>query len=199
MHAAESRTDASFSDGQRNKQCAARFLTDEQYAKLRDASSDYLKPLFVTAYFTGVRLGELLAWQWDQIDWAQGFVTLHAKETKSGHARVVPILNGDMNDWLKWARKWSNECPQVFNRIGEPIKDFRWAWREACKAAEVPDLKFHDLRRTAVRNMRRAGVSQVVRMRITGHRTDSMERRYNIVDVEDIKTAKKLMERSKPE
>src|SRR5260370_625636 len=53
-------------------------------------------------------------------------------------------------------------------------------------------------RRTAVRNMRRAGVSQVVRMRITGHRTDSMERRYNIVDVEDIKAAKELLEKSQP-
>ena len=66
---------------------------------------------------------------------------------------------------------------------------------KACKAAEIPDLKFHDLRRTAVRNMRRAGVAQVVRMRITGHRTDSMERRYNIVDIEDIRSAKDLMER----
>ena len=42
--------------------------------------------------------------------------------------------------------------------------------------------------------MRRAGVSQIVRMRITGHRTDSMERRYNIVDVEDIRTAQQQME-----
>jgi integrase len=72
---------------------------------------------------------------------------------------------------------------------------FRGAWRSACKSAGVPDLKFHDLRRTAVRNMRRAGVPQVVRMRITGHRTDSMERRYNIVDVEDIRSAKELMQR----
>jgi integrase len=163
---------------------------------LRDALPDNLKPLFVTAYFTGVRLGELVAWQWDQVDWAQGFVTLHAGETKSGHARVVPILAGDMHDWLEWALKWSDGCARVFNRLGDPIKDFRWAWKEACKSAGVPDLKFHDLRRTAVRNMRRAGVPQVVRMRITGHRTDSMERRYNIVDVEDIKAAKKLLEAS---
>ena len=54
------------------------FLTDEQRAKLRDTLPDDLKPLFVTAYFTGVRLGELLAWEWDQVDWKQGFVTLNA-------------------------------------------------------------------------------------------------------------------------
>ena len=64
----------------------------------------------------------------------------------------------------------------------------------ACAEASVPELKFHDLRRTAARNMRRAGVPQVVRMRITGHSTDSMERRYNIVDVEDLKTAKLQIE-----
>ena len=87
----------------------------------------------------------------------------------------------------------------MFNRTGEAIKSIRGAWQNACTNADVPDLKFHDLRRTAVRNMRRAGVSQVVRMRITGHRTDSMERRYNIVDVEDLKAAKMLMERSKSE
>jgi integrase len=170
------------------------FLSDEQYAALRDALPDCLRPLFVSAYFTGVRLGELLAWSWEQVDWEQGFVTLLADETKSGHARAVPILAGDMHEWLKWAQEHSNGCAQVFNREGTPIKQFRAAWENACKAAEVPDLKFHDLRRTAVRNMRRAGVSQVVRMRITGHRTDSMERRYNIVDVEDIKSAKELME-----
>ncbi len=41
------------------------FLTDERYSKLRDTLPDYLKPLFVIAYFSGVRLGELLAWKWD--------------------------------------------------------------------------------------------------------------------------------------
>lgn len=170
------------------------FLTDQQYAKLRDALPDYLRPLYVTAYFTGVRLGELLAWTWDNVDFKQGFVTLTAENTKSGYARAVPILAGDMRAWLEWSRDTANGCDFVFHRAGDPIKHFRAAWITACKEAEVPDLKFHDLRRTAVRNMRRAGVAQVVRMRITGHRTDSMERRYNIVDIEDIRSAKDLME-----
>jgi len=50
-----------------------------------------------------VRLGELQAWQWKQIDWEQGFVTLNAEETKSGYAHVVSILACDMRDWLKSA------------------------------------------------------------------------------------------------
>jgi integrase len=171
------------------------FLTDEQYTRLRDSLPDYLRPLFVTGYFTGVRLGELLAIEWDQVDWEQEFITLHAEETKSGHTRAVPIFDGDMRDWLIWSRENAEGCPRVFHRNGTPIKEFRGAWKAACQLASVPDLKFHDLRRTAVRNMRRIGVSQVVRMRITGHRTDSMERRYNIVDIEDIKSAKELMRR----
>jgi len=171
------------------------FLTDQQYAKLRDVLPDYLRPLFVVAYFTGVRLGELLAWTWDKVDFRQGFVTLSAEETKSGYARAVPIIGGDMRTWLEWSRDNANGCDYVFHRAGSPIKHFRAAWATACQSAEVPELKFHDLRRTAVRNMRRAGVAQVVRMRITGHRTDSMERRYNIVDIEDIRSAKDLMER----
>lgn len=148
----------------------------------------------MTAYFTGVRLGELLAWEWSQVDWKQGFITLNADDTKTGHSRAVPILKGDMRKWLEWTLKQSNECPKVFNCVGQPIKNFRHSWQNGSASAGVPELKFHDLRRTAVRNMRRAGVPQVVCMRITGHRTDSMERRYNIVDVDDLKSAKALLE-----
>jgi integrase len=82
-----------------------------------------------------------------------------------------------------------------FNRGGRQIKDFRGGWEQACKKAGVPELNFHDLRRTAVRNMRRAGVPQVIRMKISGHKTNSMERRYDIVDVDDLGIAKEFMER----
>jgi len=103
-----------------------------------------------------------------------------------------------MGDLLVAAKKEHDEkwpqSPWVFNRGGERIIDFRWAWDEACKRAGVPDLNFHDLRRTAVRNMRRAGIPQVIRMKISGHKTDSMERRYNIVDSEDLQMAKELLQ-----
>ena len=159
------------------------FLSDEQYDALRDALPAELKPLFVVAYETGIRRGELTAIRWSQVDFESGFITLERGETKNDEARSAPIIDGDMRELLLAAKAERDEhwpdCEYVFHRTGEPIRDFRWAWKEACKKAGVPDLNFHDLRRTAVRNMRRAGVPQVVRMKISGHKTDSMERRYN--------------------
>jgi integrase len=174
------------------------FLSDEQYTSLLKELPSELKPLFAVGYATGIRLGELRPIGWDQTDLSEGFIVLHKGETKNGDGRMVPILEGDMQDLLTEAKKerdanWP-DSPWVFNRQGEQIKDFRWAWEQACKRAGVPDVKFHDLRRTAVRNMRRDGVPQVVRMKISGHKTDSMERRYNIVDGDDIKIAKSLMQ-----
>ena len=102
-----------------------------------------------------------------------------------------------MRTWLEWSFNESNGGTAVFHRDGQPIKSFRRVWIKACEEAGVPELKFHHLRRTAVRNMRRAGVPQVVRMKITGHRTDSMERSYNIVDIDDTKSAREMMQKRK--
>ncbi len=87
------------------------------------------------------------------------------------------------------ARKAHPECAYIFHRAGEPIREFRKAWRTACKAAGVAGLRFHDLRRTAVRNMVRAGVSQAVAMAVSGHKTDNVFRRYDITSDEDLRRA----------
>ena len=70
-----------------------------------------------------------------------------------------------------------------------PVGDFRKAWASACRAAKVPGRLFHDLRRTAVRNMIRAGVPQTVAMSISGHRTIAMFNRYNIASQDDKREA----------
>lgn len=139
------------------------------------------------------------AWTWDRVDFAQSFVTLHANETKSGYSRAVPVVEGTCANricgrasTLRTAPKSSTGTVSQSGSLGLP-------GNRLSNQPMYPELKFHDLRRTAVRNMRRAGVPQVVRMRITGHRTDSMERRYNIVDIEDLKTARQLMERATTE
>lgn len=63
------------------------------------------------------------------------------------------------------------------------------SWREACKKAGVPGRVLHDLRRSAVRNLERAGVSRSVAMKMTGHKTESVYRRYAIVSESDLREA----------
>jgi integrase len=74
------------------------------------------------------------------------------------------------------------------------IRDFLESWELSCQAAGVPGLLFHDLRRTAVRNLRRAGVAESVIMKITGHRTRGVFERYNITDQTDTIEAGKAAE-----
>ena len=79
--------------------------------------------------------------------------------------------------------------PLVFHRSGRAIHSFRRSWKEACKKAGVPGLLFHDLRRSAVRNLERASVPRSVAMKLTGHKTESIYRRYAIVAEADLREA----------
>jgi len=103
---------------------------------------------------------------------------------------AVPIY-GDMRVYIEMQPHTSE---YLFARGSLPIRDFRMNWNVACQAAGVQGLLFHDLRRTAVRNLRRAGVAESVIMKITGHRTRGVFERYNITDQTDTLEAGKMAE-----
>jgi integrase len=108
--------------------------------------------------------------------------------------RELPFY-GEMEHWLRRQHERSPEgCQWVFFHNSRPVGAQLRGWREACEAAGVPALLFHDLRRAAVRNMRLAGIDQSVRMKISGHKTTSMEARCNILDDADLKEAATKMD-----
>ena len=78
------------------------------------------------------------------------------------------------------------------------MKSFRWAWGDACRLAGCPDRLLHDLRRTAVRNLIRAGVPERVAMPLTGHQTRSVFERYNIVSEGDLRAAARTLDAAHP-
>jgi integrase len=166
------------------------FLEPEQYERLLEKLPANLKALYACGYHIGARKGELLKIQWSQVDFEASVIRLTAGQTKGKKPRSLPIY-GDMERWLRFQQK---ECPKecsfvFFGARNRPVSAHLFGWAETCKEAGLPGLLFHDLRRSAVRNMKRAGVQDKVAMEISGHRTRSVFDRYNIVDEGDIGSA----------
>jgi integrase len=171
------------------------FLEQDQYERLLEELPSNLKALFVCGYHTGARKNELRRIRWEQVDFDGGLIRLSVAQTKGKKARVLPIY-GEMRRWLEHQRK---TCPAtsiwVFHGAHNcPVDNHLNGWAVACKRAAVTGLLFHDLRRSAVRNMKRAGIQDRVAMEISGHRTRSIFDRYNIVDMADLESAGERLE-----
>jgi integrase len=145
------------------------------------------------AFVTGWRRGMLLGMKWAHVDRIGRVVTL--PDSKNDDPQSVP-LDDELVDVIerRWkAREYRTRegaigvSEHVFHRDGQPIAKptFNRQFAEARKRAGVPGKLFHDLRRTAARNMIRGGVPQSIAKRVTGHRSDSMFQRYDIASMDD--------------
>jgi len=165
------------------------FVDHGAFVSLRAKLAEYLRDPIAFLYLSGWRLGEMKTLEWRDVDLSGKVVHLRPEISKNKDGRLLP-LSGELLEIMDRARgRRRADCPFVFHRNGEPIGDFRKAWWTACKGAGLSPILVHDLRRTAVRNMVSAGISDRIAMTLSGHKTRSVFDRYNIVSEADLAQA----------
>lgn len=183
------------------------FFEHGDFWAIRNGLPDHLLGFVTFAYKVGWRFSEISTLTWNQVDINQGIVRLEVGNTKNNEGRTVYLDNELKSIFVGQSeriKKTGKIAPYVFtNQDGtDRIKDIRGSWAKACIAAgffkmeqrgekleKVPTRLFHDFRRTAVRNMVRAGIPERVAMMVSGHKTRSVFDRYNIVSDADLKEA----------
>jgi integrase len=172
------------------------FFEHSEFLALKDALPSHLKGFVTFAYHSGWRLAEISGLTWGQVDRNQGIVTLEVGETKNDEGRTV-YMDNELKEVFdsQWGQR-TNLLPYVFlnNKGTDKVKRFDKAWNKACRDAGIGKRLFHDFRRTAVRNMVRAGNPERVAMMISGHKSRSVFERYNIVNDSDLRLAAQRQE-----
>src|SRR5271169_4845848 len=170
------------------------FVEDAQYRALAANCPElYMRAMLALAYSFGFRKAELLTLKVSDVDLLAGTVRL--RTSKNGEPRQVNLTQ-ETKQLLAACVASKNADAAVFTRGSVPVLDFRGTWDAVTKAAACEGLLFHDLRRSAVRNMVRAGIPEVVCMKISGHKTRAVFDRYNIVSERDLADAAKKIESS---
>lgn len=169
------------------------FFSESEIRRVIENLQADLGDFTLFGWLTGMRKSEIASLAWEDVD--GDVIRLRAENAKNGEARMIP-LEGELAELIERCRVARqveiDGMPMIssliFHRDGRPVRDFRKAWAAACKKAGIRRL-FHDLRRSACRNMLAAGVPQSIAMKVSGHKTDSMFRRYAIVAETDLRTA----------
>jgi integrase len=167
------------------------FLTMADVEAVAREIGEDLAPVVRFAALTGWRKREVLSLRWRQVDFDAGTVRLEPGTTKNSEGRTFPftalpplqrLLEEQRTRTDAVERTTAAIVPWVFHRHGVPIRSLRRSWQGACERAGISGAWIHDMRRTAVRNLERAGVSRSVAMSLTGHKTEAIYRRYAIAD-----------------
>ena len=166
-----------------------RVLSEEEWTRLYEVAKPHVKPVLLVAYQLGQRFGEIVNLTWDRVDLQRGFITLRGIDTKTKKPRRVPLtptVRGTLQELTKVRTLITNH---VFLYKGKPIKRISRTFRTALKEADIKDFRFHDLRHCASTNLRRAGVDTATAMKIVGHKSEKMWKRYNAIEESDLLNA----------
>lgn len=159
-----------------------RFLDEAERKKLlevcRNSQNTYLYPIVVLALSTGMRQGEILSLQWNQVDLAHQAIIL--EETKNGETRRVPLVGHALEILKDLSKVRKINTPLLFPSKKIPNKplEIRKSWNNAVKISELEDFRFHDLRHTAASYLAMGGASSIEIADILGHKTLQMVKRY---------------------
>ena len=168
------------------------FIEQKTYDALTENCPDlFMRAMLALGYSFGFRKSELLTLRVSDVDLFSNIVQL--RDSKNGVLRKV-ALTEETRKLLTACITGKNAEDYVFTRNGKPVVDFRGTWDKVTLAAGCPGLLFHDLRRSAVRNMVRDGTPETVCMKISGHKTRAVFDRYNITSDGDLADAAKKIE-----
>ena len=163
------------------------YVDHANFLELLEVLPGYLKDPISFLYRCGWRVGEMRSLEWRDVDRDLSVIRLRPEKSKNKEGRILTLV-GELLDIVTRAREARRlDCPYVFHRDGKQLRDFRHAWEVATAKVGLSGLLVHDLRRSAVRNLRRAGAFEEQAMKITGHRTASVFKRYNITSEDELK------------
>ena len=164
-----------------------RIATAEEWERLKGTLAPHLRKLLAVAYDVGPRRGELLNLEWSDVDMRRKEFTL--RRTKNGEVRVVPMTPAVYQVFTELWQERRLDTNRVFLYKEKPMQRIGTAFKAACRRAGITNLRVHDFRHTASTNLRRAGVDTATAMKIVGHKSDRMHRRYNTIEPEDLHQA----------
>lgn len=161
-----------------------RLLNQEEFDTLLKNCDLHIKGPVMMGYYMGLRQSEIINLTWPEVDLKKGFIRLEAARTKTDTARSIPIHPKVKATLESLPRGLHTD--RVFLFDGKPFVRFLHSWKTALKNAGIKDFVFHDLRHCALNNLRRAGNDFFQVMALSGHKTMSVFKRYNLVTEEEL-------------
>jgi integrase len=162
---------------------------------LAELPDDGMREFAEWCWITGMRKGEASSLLWEWV--SDGELTVPAEFCKSRKPHTIqfggalPAIIAKCRTRRAFEVNGIRQLSEyVFHRgDGQRIEEFRKSWSSACTRAGCGNLLFHDLRRSAIRDLVRSGVGQSTAMKISGHQTASVFRRYDIIEGDDVQLA----------